>query len=277
MGASAIVVGTLLGSLLASAVPRAQAQIIDLSKYPMAGGWGRSETFGWTPRGETPPLTEEYQKVLRANQADRARGGSGNDTMYRCFPPGMPRVMHVYSPMEIVITPGTTYMLIDHIHDDRRIFTDGRGWPEGEVELSFNGYSIGKWVDQDGSGKYDMLEIETRFIKGPRTLDGLLPTHADNQTIVKERLYLDKADPNTLHNQITLIDHAYTRPWTIMRNYPRYQNPGPVGWPEEVCAEAQVWINLGKEDYFLSSDGYLMPTKKGQAPPDLRYFQQGGK
>jgi hypothetical protein len=60
-------------------------------------------------------------------------------------------------------------------------------------------------------------------------------------------------------------------------NYPRYQNPGPTGWPEEVCAEAQNWISLGKEDYFLSADGYLMPAKKNQAPPDLRYFKQTGK
>jgi hypothetical protein len=26
------------------------------------------------------------------------------------------------------------------------------------------------------------------------------------------------------------------------------------------------------EDYFLSADGLLMPTKKDQPPPDLRYF-----
>jgi hypothetical protein len=176
-----------------------------------------------------------------------------------------------------VITPSTTYMLIDHIHDDRRIYTDGRGWPEGEVELSYSGYSLGKWADPDADGRYLTLEVETRYLKGPRTLDGLLPTHADNQTIVTERLHLDKADAKVLHNEITLIDHAYTRPWTIKRDYPRYKNPGPTGWPEEVCAEAQVWVSLGSEDYFLSSDGYLMPTKKNQAPPDLRYFKPSAK
>ena len=122
-----------------------------------------------------------------------------------------------------------------------------------------------------------MLEVETRYLKGPRTLDGLLPTHTDNKTVIKERIYLDKAKPDILHDEITLIDDAYTRPWTITKNYPRYQAPGPTGWPEEVCAEAQVWVSLGKDDYFLSSDGYLMPTKKGQAPPDLRYFKPAEK
>jgi hypothetical protein len=27
----------------------------------------------------------------------------------------------------------------------------------------------------------------------------------------------------------------------------------------------------------LSGDGYLMPTKKGQRPPDLKYFNRSGK
>jgi hypothetical protein len=272
MGAFAVAFGVGLAGTISSA----RSQIIDMGKYPnIAGGWGRSEVYQWAPRGEKPPLTPEYQAVLEASMADRAVGGHGTDTMYRCFPPGMPREMLMYSPMEIVITPGTTYMIIDHIHDDRRIYTDGRAWPEGDVEPTYSGYSIGKWIDQNGDGKYDVLEVETRYIKGPRTLDGLLPTHTDNQSVVKERIYLDKTNPDVLHDEITLIDHAYTRPWTIIKNYPRYQNPGPTGWPEEVCAEAQVWISLGKEDYYLSSDGYLMPTKKDQKPPDLRYFKQG--
>jgi hypothetical protein len=265
------------GAGIAGAVSGARSQVIDMSKYPnISGGWGRSEVYQWA-RGEQPPLTPEYQKVYEATLADRKVGGSGTDTMYRCFPPGMPRVMHMYSPMEIVITPKTTYMLIDHIHDDRRIFTDGRGWPGADFDPQFNGYSIGKWVDDDGDGKYDALEVETRFIKGPHSLDGVWPSHADGQMVVKERIYLDKDNANILHDQITVMDHAYTRPLTVTKNYPRYSEPGATGWPEEVCAEAQVWVNVGKENYFLSSDGYLMPTKKDQAPPDLRYFNQAQK
>lgn len=273
VGACALAVGL----AIAAAASDVRSQVIDMSKYPdIAGGWGRSEVYQWG-RGEKPPLTPEYQAIYDAAAAERRDTGRVSDTMYRCFPPGMPRVMHLYSPMEIVITPGTTYMLIDHIHDDRRIFTDGRDWPEGEVDPSFAGYSIGKWVDETGSGKYSALEIETRLIKGPRTLDGLMPTHKDDQSIVKERIYLDKANRDILHDEITLIDHAYTRPWTITKSYPRYPNPGPTGWPEEVCAEAQVWVTIGKEDYYLSADGTLMPTKKNQTPPDLRYFKTPGK
>jgi hypothetical protein len=263
-----------LGIGLGGAMSDARSQVVDPGKYPdIAGRWNRSEVYQWA-RGEKPPLTPEYQAVYESNIAERATGGQGFDTMYRCMSPGMPRQMHVYAPMEIVITPKTTYVLIDHIHDDRRIYTDGRDWPEEDIEPVFSGHSIGKWVDEDGDGKYDALEVETRFIKGPRTLDGMLPTHKDNQTIVKERIYLDKAKPDILHDEITLIDHAYTRPWTVIKNYPRDRNPAPIWWAEEVCAENNVHVNVGKQDYFVSSDGYLMPVKKDQAPPDLRYFKR---
>jgi hypothetical protein len=33
-------------------------------------------------------------------------------------------------------------------------------------------------------------------------------------------------------------------------------------------------ILIGRDDYLLSADGLLMPVKKGQKPPDLRYFNQ---
>jgi hypothetical protein len=36
-------------------------------------------------------------------------------------------------------------------------------------------------------------------------------------------------------------------------------------------------VLIGKDTYFRSADGALMPTNKDQPPPDLRYFQQLGK
>jgi hypothetical protein len=39
-------------------------------------------------------------------------------------------------------------------------------------------------------------------------------------------------------------------------------------------ALALAHLRIGKEDYILSAGGLLMPAKKGQQPPDLRYFKQ---
>jgi hypothetical protein len=98
--------------------------------------------------------------------------------------------------------------------------------------------------------------------------------HTDNQTVVKERIYLDKSDPNILHDEVTTIDNALTRPWTVTKNYHRERNPV---WVEAICAEGNQHVRIGKENYMLSADGYLMPAKKDQPPPDLRYFKQPGK
>src|SRR4029077_17002392 len=139
----------------------------------------------------------------------------GADPQVYCLPSGMPRMMIAYEPMEVIITPETTYIRVDHLNDFRRIYTDGRGWP-AKIKPTFDGYSIGKWVDQRGDGRYEALEVETRGMKGPRTLDaGGLPLHKDNRTLVKERIHLDPANHNLLHDEITTIDDAFTRPWTV--------------------------------------------------------------
>ena len=92
-----------------------------------------------------------------------------------------------------------------------------------EVRIESNidkiqGYSIGNWIDTDGDGRYDTLEVETRELRGPRAWDSSgLPLHSDNKTVVKERIYLDKADSNILVNEITVIDSSLTRPWTVVK------------------------------------------------------------
>jgi hypothetical protein len=258
------------------------AQAFDASRYPdWSGQWRRPAGVGnqWDTskparRGQQAPLTPEYQAIYEANLKDQAAGGQGTDPTYTCIPDGMPRAMNVIFPMEIVIQPHVTHIMIEYLSMLRRIYTDGRSWSEN-LEPSFMGYSIGQWRDEDGDGRYDALVIETRNLKGPRSFDASgIPLHEDNQTVVKERIYLDKANPDILHDEVTTIDHALTRPWTVIKNYHRVRNPV---WVEAICAEGNQHVRIGAESYMLSADGYLMPAKKGQAPPDLRYFNQSRK
>ncbi len=273
----------LAAALAALLTTLAGAQASDESKYPdWAGKWRRAE--GGPPRydpskprgrGQEPPLTPEYQAIFEASLAAQDAGGQGNDPTYTCLPVGMPRQATSGFPIELVITPKTTYFLYESsFSTTRRIFTDGRDWPKDE-EPTFAGYSIGKWIDTDRDGRYDLLEIETRNMKGPRAFDNSgIPLHQDNETVVKERIFADKANPDLLHNELTTFDHALTRPWTVMKNYRRDRKET---WPEDNCSENNNHIEIGKEGYFLSADGYLMPTKKDQKPPDLRYFKQSQK
>jgi hypothetical protein len=250
----------------------------DESKYPdFSGQWRRPPGIGiqWDPahtvgRDQHPPLTPEYQAVWEASMADQANGGQGNDAPSRCVPYGMPRMMSTIFPMEIVVTPKTTHLISEYTMP-RRIYTDGREFP-AEIEPGFNGYSIGKWVDEDGDGRYDVLEVETRGLKGPRSYEASgLPFHADNETVLKERIFVDKSNPDILHDEITSYDHALTRPWTVMKSYKR--DPNPI-WFQNHCSEDNRHVTIGDQDYVLSFDGYLMPAKRDQPPPDLKYFKQ---
>jgi hypothetical protein len=251
------------------------------TKYPdlkgqwrVVGGPMRFDTSKpWGP-GQQAPLTPEYQAIFEANLKAQAEGGQGTTPTYTCLSPGMPRVTNGYGQLEIVVTPDTTHFLVQHIHDNRRIFTDGRDWPKSEeIEPSFLGYSIGKWTDTDGDGRYDTLEVETRYMKGPRAFDSSgIPLHADNETVVKERIHLSKTDPNLLQNEVTVFDHALTQPWTVTKSYRREPFARPF-WREVNCAENNNHVEIGKEGYMLSADGLLMPTRKDQPAPDLRYFK----
>jgi hypothetical protein len=253
----------------------------DESKYPnLKGQWNTLSPRGsFDPdkppgRGTLAPLTEEYKAVYEANVKDQLAGGHGTEPSYMCLPPGMPRAMIAYESMEVVVTPETTYVLIDHIHDHRRIHTDGRPWPD-DIEPSFRGHSIGKWIDEGNTGRFNVLEVETRGFKGPRAYDTSgLPLHSDNKTVVKERIYQDKADPNILYDEITTIDSALIRPWKVTRKYQRDPDPFPW-WREVVCTENNQHVHIGNENYMIGADGLLMPAKRGQQPPDLRYFSQG--
>jgi len=269
----------LMAALCATSAPsRAwdDAQYPDLKgQWRSIGGPGRYDISKPAGRGQQAPLTAEYQALFEANLVDQANGGQGTTPTYKCISPGMPRVTNGYGEMEFIITPDTTYILVDHIQDDRRIFTDGRTWP-ADLEPTLLGYSIGHWVDSTGSGHYDVLEVETRGFRGPRAFDASgIPLHHDNQTVVKERIYLDKADPNVAHDEVTVDDHALTRPWTVMKNYRRSAEAHP-NWTDEYC-EDNNHVSIGKDDYMLSADGLLMPAKKGQSPPDLRYFTKSQK
>jgi hypothetical protein len=267
----------LAAALLMAGAP---AQAFDAAKYPdFTGIWQRATTD--QPRfdpskppgpGQGAPLTPEHQVKFEAIRKDIAEGGKGDLPAYTCLAPGMPMIMTAYVPMEIIVLPEITYIMIDHIYESvRRIFTDGRPFPN-DAEPTFIGYSIGKWLDTDGDGKFDVLEVETRNFKGPRVYDESgLTLHSDNMSVIKERIYLDKADRNVLHDELTVIDSGLTRPWTVMKSYKRETTPR-VAWREEVCAEVNGHVKIGTEFYKLDPNGFLMPTKRNQAPPDLRHF-----
>ena len=105
---------------LALLVAPAGAHAFDDAKYPnLRGQWTRVPVPGavgqptYDPskpwgRGQQAPLTPEYQAIFEANLADQAAGGQGIVPWGTCLANGMPAIMTVFQPMEIVVTPDIT-------------------------------------------------------------------------------------------------------------------------------------------------------------------------
>jgi hypothetical protein len=267
-----------IGLMLAVTGARAH----DENKYPdLRGQWIRMGSNGFDPTkpsglAQEAPLTPEYQAILEMSLADQRQGLPGNNPTSLCTPPGMPRMMiGPISGMEFVVTSDITYVLVpEPVIQHRRIYTDGRPWPRN-IDPSFAGYSIGTWQDEFGNGRFDVLNVETRGFRGPRSFDmSGIPLHDDNETVVKEKIALDKANRSILHDEITVFDHALTHPWVVTRSYLRDRAPE---WFESNCAEADNQVKLGNEFYFKSADGNLMPIRKDQPPPELKYFNRTPK
>ena len=283
-GSTEAFVAALTVTLTATLLAMTAARAADEAKYPSwKGQWnaivaagleGRQFKFDPTKsRGlaQEAPLTSEYQKVLADSMAEQANGGLGNYPTARCLPGGMPRMMATQA-QEYIITPETTYILLGGEDPLRRIYTDGRDWPK-EIDPTYQGYSIGEWSEPDAQGRYTLLSVETRGFKGPRAYDSSgLPLAFDNQSVFKERFHLDKDNPNILHDEITVFDHALTRPWSVDKKYVRHPQAHP-DWVEAYCTEGTAMVFVGKEAYWVSADGNLMPIRKDQPPPDLKYFK----
>jgi len=73
-----------------------------------------------------------------------------------------------------------------------------------------------------------------------------------------------------MHDEMTVFDHALTRPWTADKKYtldPKHR------WTESTCIKTNNMVAIGQENYYMSADGTIMPVRKGQRPPDLKYFK----
>ena len=158
------------------------ASAFDDAKYPdWKGQWTRARVpgaVGQPPhdpskppgRGQQAPLTAEYQAKFEANLADQAAGGQGTIGDLHLHPQRHAaddeclRADRIRRHAGHDLHPGRA-----HRAQPAHLYR----WPRlaDEIEPSWVGYSIGKWVDEDGDGRYDVLEVETRGFKGPRAYD----------------------------------------------------------------------------------------------------------
>ena len=132
------------------------------------------------------------------------------------LPAGAPRMMGLPGVHEFVVRPGEVWHAVETGNTVQRIYTDGRGHPDGDTLFAtYTGDNVGHW---EGQGAGRTLVIDTVGLRDDTWLDAKGHAHSD-QTHVTTRLSKVGAE---LVAKITIEDPvAFTRPWTLTRHYRR--------------------------------------------------------
>ena len=177
-----------------------------------------------TVEGMTPPLTPAAKALYEQHLAAAAHGDRSFDGVTRCLPPGLPRLMLMSEPFEILQRPKAMYF----IHQLNRLpwrAYFGEKLPEDPDPL-WLGYSVARW---DGA---TLIVESTGFYDSTVLDDSGLPHSTALRLIEQYRL---SADGKHLEALFTIDDpKTYTRPWTAKAEYVR--RPG-LEIREEFCME----------------------------------------
>lgn len=158
------------------------------------------------------PYTAAGHARRDANRANRSE-----DPFARCFKPGVPHLMYLPFPFQIVQSEGFVTIMSEYVHNTRFIYLDRDDhYGEGELDL-WNGDSVGRF---DG----DSLVTDVYNFHPDIWLDRS-GNHAGGATLrVNEAFTLVDAD--TIRYRATLTDpEDFAQPWTIETWLYRHQDP----------------------------------------------------
>ncbi|HEY6927304.1 MAG TPA: hypothetical protein VI653_27760, partial [Steroidobacteraceae bacterium] len=100
-GAACLLVAFLAGGVVRAATP------------DLTGVWSivKPEDELETEDGKVPPLLPEAKTIYEQHKAQAARGDHSFDTTTRCLPPGLPRLMLIRPPFEILQRSNTIFFV----------------------------------------------------------------------------------------------------------------------------------------------------------------------
>ena len=156
-----------------------------------------------------------------------------NDPNLACLPEGVPRVMFVPEPMEILQLPTRVVIIHEAIQVLRQIYMNRRH--RDDLYPTYSGDSIGKWEG-------DTLVVDTIGFNDKTwvDMDGGLP-HSEAMHVIER---IRRVDHETLVDDMTIEDPmAYTKPITAQQVYKL-----KPGWEiqEYVCEENNKYTKQDK-------------------------------
>jgi hypothetical protein len=176
-----------------------------ISPRDLSGVWmERQEAVTFS--SEEPPLQPWAAAKFKTVKPGYGRHATpdSQDPILNCLPPGVPRIMLIPFPMQIVQTPGEVILLFEYDHYVRHIFLDRQEHPRN-LDFTWMGDSIGHWEG-------DTLVVDTVGLNDKTWLDQVGHPHSDSLHVVER---IRRVNRDTLEDDLTIDDpRAYEKPWT---------------------------------------------------------------
>jgi hypothetical protein len=184
------------------------------------------------------PYTPAGLAALKAHKPGvgvRAVGpGLVNDPVDFCDPQGFPRMeLFEFRVLEIAQTKSQILLLYQFYDNWRVVWADGRALPDPkQAEPRWNGYSVGKWVDD-----YTFV-VDTIGMNEKTWLDNAGRPHSSDLQVQE---IFHRVDYDTLELTVTISDPKfYSQPWQALKKFVLHRLPDDYDVQEFFCAPSET-------------------------------------
>ena len=173
----------------------------------LSGVWiGSRDGEAVLDQSRVPPMTPAAQAKFDAavpTLGPRVVAGKENDPILRCYPDGLPKLLGVPQPFEIIQLTNRVIMFFEHNRHWRTIWTDGRKLPE-DPEPRWMGHSVGRW-------ERNTLVVDSIGFRDIPWVDFFGHPHTEKMRLIER---YTRTGPRDLEIAVTIDDPlSYTRPW----------------------------------------------------------------
>jgi hypothetical protein len=177
--------------------------------------------FGVVKDGPIP-----YRPDALAMKRKYAANALREDAEIKCYLPGVPRMMYMPYPVQIVQSPSTILIMSEFATAHRTVYMNGTSSPPADTWM---GWSNGRWdgetlvIDSKGFMGSTISALDPEGAIAVRFLDRAGNYHTDGLHVVER---IRRIGPDHLSYEATIEDpNVYTRPWTI--SMPLYRRIEP--------------------------------------------------
>jgi hypothetical protein len=185
------------------------------------------------PLSFTPAGLEALKRNLPSGPSVRqVPAALANDPADKCDPLGFP-YMYLWElrTLDVAQTARKVSIITPFYGNYRIIWTDGRELPK-DPDLRWNGYSVGKWVDD-----YTFV-VETTGLNPKSWIDHAGRPHSD-QLVVEETYH--RVDRDNLQLTMKITDpKMYTEPWLALDKFPLHLQRPDFDIPELLCSPTEM-------------------------------------